>query len=91
MVESTGGGVLRAFGTGHDVVGIVLWVVGWSVEAIADVQKVNSGFERANDILTNKRTTTYAKPTVEVEAGKSAKRPTDEFWTLEVLEVCLIS
>ncbi|KAK7683315.1 hypothetical protein QCA50_013577 [Cerrena zonata] len=33
------GGSNPAFGTGRDIAGVVLWVLGWLIESIADIQK----------------------------------------------------
>lgn len=30
-----------SFGTSRDIAGIVLWVIGWVIESIADIQKVS--------------------------------------------------
>ena len=35
------GGSNPGFGTSRDIAGIVLWALGWVIESIADVQKVN--------------------------------------------------
>lgn len=29
-----------AFGTASDILGIIIWVIGWLIESIADIQKV---------------------------------------------------
>jgi len=31
------------FGTASDIIGIILWAIGWSIESIADAQKVRFG------------------------------------------------
>ncbi|KAG9128546.1 hypothetical protein FRC07_003435 [Ceratobasidium sp. 392] len=36
---SSSRGVQPGFGTGTDIAGIILWVIGWSIESLADVQK----------------------------------------------------
>lgn len=33
--------IQHSFGTGTDIAGVVLWTVGWIVESVADLQKVN--------------------------------------------------
>ena len=39
-----GGGSNPAFGTARDIVGIVLWAVGFAIESISDSQKVALSF-----------------------------------------------
>ena len=34
------GGTNPSFGTAADIVGIILWAVGWLIETVADTQKV---------------------------------------------------
>ena len=38
------GGSNPPFGTGRDIAGIVLWAIGWLVESVADIQKVQVSF-----------------------------------------------
>lgn len=32
----------KSFGTAQDIVGIIIWTVGWLIESIGDVQKVDT-------------------------------------------------
>ena len=33
------GGQAPSFGTASDVLGVIIWVIGWLIESIADLQK----------------------------------------------------
>ena len=46
------GGSNPAFGTALDIIGIILWAIGWAIESTADVQKVNE-FELTCTHVTN--------------------------------------
>jgi hypothetical protein len=34
------GGPTPSFGTSLDIIGIVIWTLGWTIETVADVEKV---------------------------------------------------
>lgn len=67
------------FGTGTDIAGVVLWVVGWVIESLADIQKVR------NLVAATGWPNLYVS-TVPVQAVPSSERPANNYRHLEILQ-----